>query len=182
VSLRGLHLSYVLNLAFRCDAHPDSLEQSGNPRTLQGTTTLFDLFEDDPARLWYIYGINGAVRVSKTSSLGPFAHARKPYTYLLGHGDIHELITPDLLHQLIKGTFKDHLVEWIQEYLRRDSEAEGDRALDIIDRRYDTYIILANFLAECHEPDLQQCRRFPDCVDFPKADASSNGRETTARR
>jgi hypothetical protein len=31
--------------------------------------------------------------------------------------DIHELLSPDLLHQIIKGTFKDHLVEWVTEYL-----------------------------------------------------------------
>jgi len=31
--------------------------------------------------------------------------------------DIHELMAPDLLHQTIKGTFKDHLVEWVGEYL-----------------------------------------------------------------
>jgi hypothetical protein len=31
--------------------------------------------------------------------------------------DIHELISSDLFHQAIKGTFKDHLVEWVREYL-----------------------------------------------------------------
>ncbi|KAG2743052.1 hypothetical protein P692DRAFT_201841927 [Suillus brevipes Sb2] len=29
--------------------------------------------------------------------------------------DIHELIAPDLLHQLIKSTFKDHIINWIKK-------------------------------------------------------------------
>jgi hypothetical protein len=31
--------------------------------------------------------------------------------------DVHKLLSPDLLHQLIKGTFKDHYVTWVKEYL-----------------------------------------------------------------
>ncbi|KAG2069776.1 hypothetical protein BDR04DRAFT_1128746 [Suillus decipiens] len=35
------------------------------------------------------------------------------YTQLFPQADIYHLITPNLLHQIIKGTFKDHLVSWI---------------------------------------------------------------------
>ena len=31
--------------------------------------------------------------------------------------DIHSMISPDLLHQVIKGTFKDHLITWIVNYI-----------------------------------------------------------------
>lgn len=44
-------------------------------------------------------------------------HALQPYTAGFPRADIHALITPDLLHQIIKGTFKDHLVTWVGEYL-----------------------------------------------------------------
>lgn len=60
----------------------------------------------------------------------------QPFTHGFPRTDIHTLLSPDLLHQLIKGTFKDHLVTWVNEYLYK---THGDaRALEIIqdiDRR-----------------------------------------------
>ena len=45
------------------------------------------------------------------------ANVCQPYTSYFPRADIHEAITPDLLHQLVKGVFKDHLVEWVGKYL-----------------------------------------------------------------
>lgn len=41
----------------------------------------------------------------------------QPFTHTFPRADIHKLLAPDLLHQLIKRTFKDHLVEWVRDYL-----------------------------------------------------------------
>jgi hypothetical protein len=60
----------------------------------------------------------------------------KLFTNDFQRADIHELLAPDLLHQIIKGTFKDHLVSWVGEYLyATHPKSKADKILDDIDRQ-----------------------------------------------
>ncbi|KAL0955357.1 hypothetical protein HGRIS_001606 [Hohenbuehelia grisea] len=78
----------------RCRAPADDLDTPAGRRSEEHTKLLqasFTLQE-----LWDNYGV--------VSEL-------KPFTDGFPRADIHELISSDLLHQTIKGTFKDHLVD-----------------------------------------------------------------------
>ncbi|KII87401.1 hypothetical protein PLICRDRAFT_664349 [Plicaturopsis crispa FD-325 SS-3] len=103
----------------RCTAMPDDLDGEGGPRSQRLTDELVASF--DPALLWDAYGIVADVI---------------PFTNDFPRADIHELLAPDLLHQIIKGTFKDHLVTWVGDYLIAEhGEKRGNEILDDIDRR-----------------------------------------------
>ncbi|KAK0460266.1 uncharacterized protein EV420DRAFT_1620047 [Desarmillaria tabescens] len=76
---------------------------------------LLEAFANDGDILWDNYGINEDIL---------------PFTFNFPHADIHEMISSDLLHQIIKGSFKDHLVEWVHEFPqgRRFKQWTGDNS------------------------------------------------------
>lgn len=57
--------------------------------------------------------------------------------------DIHHLLSPDLLHQIIKGTFKDHIVDWIEQYIKSaHRKAHAVKILADIDQRCKIILVL----------------------------------------
>ena len=81
-------------------------------------------------------------------------YTSKPFTNDFPRADIHELISPDILHQLIKGTFKDHVVTWVEQYIRAmHPPAQADKILADIDRRYvfspPVHALNASHLQDC---------------------------------
>jgi hypothetical protein len=64
----------------------------------------------------------------------------KPFTHSFPQANIHELLSPDLLHQVIKGTFKDHLVTSVQEYIELvHPRSQAEEIIRDIDRRYQPF-------------------------------------------
>ncbi|KAF9044507.1 hypothetical protein BDZ89DRAFT_1099714 [Hymenopellis radicata] len=105
----------------RCTAPSNDLYGAADPRSHEYTDRLVDEYGGDGTILWDNYGIDESV---------------VPFTYHFPRADIHEMLTSDLLHQIIKGTFKDHLVDWVSEYFEKtETPARAKAIMDDIDRR-----------------------------------------------
>ncbi|KAF8874025.1 hypothetical protein BD779DRAFT_1613609 [Infundibulicybe gibba] len=123
----------------RCRAPRNNLDSElAGQRSYEHTALLIDAL--DEKSLLNDYGI-----ISMTT----------PFTAHFPRTNIHELLAPDLLHQLIKGTFKDHLVTWVCEYLTAvHGEAYAAAVMADIDRRIAVV------------PPFPGIRQFPDGRGF----------------
>ncbi|KAI6096718.1 hypothetical protein F5141DRAFT_1190959 [Pisolithus sp. B1] len=111
-----LLLGIIQNWCGRCIAFPTDLDGSGAPQTSELTQALIE--ELSLGILWDEWGIDGNVI---------------PFTEDFPHTNICQLLAPDILHQLVKGTFKDHLVKWVGKYLELEHRKAGakERLADI---------------------------------------------------
>ncbi|KAK7452202.1 hypothetical protein VKT23_012305 [Stygiomarasmius scandens] len=104
----------VQNWCPRCSSSPNNLDTNEGRRSHQLTDALSE--GCSLKEMWDDYSI--------VADLIPF-------TASFPCADIHDLLAPDILHQLVKGTFKDHLVDWVFEYIDKTypkQEAEARRA------------------------------------------------------
>ncbi|EGN94008.1 hypothetical protein SERLA73DRAFT_78385 [Serpula lacrymans var. lacrymans S7.3] len=98
----------------RCIVLPNNLNGEGGQHSHDHTEVLADFL--DPHVLQDQYGI--------------------PFTHDFPRADIHKILAPDLLHQVIKGTFKDHLVTWVENYLNlMYGKKRAEEISDDIDRQ-----------------------------------------------
>ncbi|KAI5995418.1 hypothetical protein EDD15DRAFT_2195444 [Pisolithus albus] len=117
----------VQNWCGGCIALPDNLDAGGPPRTAELMRALIEELQAGAA--WDEWGIDVNIM---------------PFTEDFPCADICQLLAPDILHQLVKGSFKDHLVEWV---------GAKERMMDI-----DRCIAAA--------PPFPGLRRFPDGRGF----------------
>ncbi|KAG1862088.1 hypothetical protein DFJ58DRAFT_715350 [Suillus subalutaceus] len=110
----------ISNWCAKCFALPADLD--GKDAQLHAQIVTDVLCNNvDFSTLWYQWGVDADVVLFMNDY---------PRT------NIHKLLSPDILHQLIMGTFKDHLVVWAKKYLERiHGKTCAKVVMDDIDRR-----------------------------------------------
>jgi Plavaka transposase len=157
-------------------AFPDNLDAGGPPRSREHLEILFE--ETIAGIMWDQYGVVGDVLVRFTPH---FFQANvpllQPFTYHFPRADIYELLAPDLLHQLIKGAFKDHLVAWVEQYLETmHGSSRAQEIMDDIDKRCVAFTVHSS----CSHTSMlvfQSSLPFHVSADFLKVAALSSGLE-----
>lgn len=108
------------------------------------------------------YGVIGDVVVSYSNITMQFIlilKNYKPFTASFPRANIHELMAPDLLHQIIKGVFKDHIVTWVVEWM--GLQPNGKRIIAEMDRRYAVNVFTIYII-----PNYAICLQNSCCTSF----------------
>ncbi|KAI6008314.1 hypothetical protein F5J12DRAFT_905371 [Pisolithus orientalis] len=109
----------VCKWCLKCLAHQENLDEDALWCHCEHTELI--IRELGALTLWDEYGIDGDI---------------VPFTSGFPCVDIQRMLSLDILHQLIKGGFKDHLVDWVERYLTHThGRSATEKILDDIDRR-----------------------------------------------
>ncbi|KAL0566427.1 hypothetical protein V5O48_015586 [Marasmius crinis-equi] len=149
----------------KCKARNDNLDGPHNdpddphsePWSREWYEEAVKQFGGEPDVLWDNFGIDDNI---------------VPFTHYFPRADIHEMLTPDLLHQVVKGCFKDMLVEWVWKYIELKYRDEALAVMDDTDKQ--------KFFpsgAECNSADLLVgCHRISVVPPFPGLRCFPHGR------
>ena len=90
--------------------------------------------------------------------------------------NIHKLIAPDLLHQIVIGTFKDHLVTWVEEVLlnihKMTKQKSNGFLMTLTDGEFKFHawhissLFISIWISIAIAPPFAGLRRFPDGRGF----------------